>query len=127
MIVLVMLCGFLGLMADTAQLQYVRMRAQTAADAAAVAALHEMRGGNAVSMQAAAVDDAARNGVKGATIQVNCPPLSGEHSGDTTAVEARIVERTPTLFMAIFGHSSVTVLARAVAIADAKGGVTLGE
>jgi hypothetical protein len=127
MLILLMLCGFLGLMTDTARLQYARTRAQTAADAAAVAAYLEMRKGNTAGMQPAAQADAARNGLPLASVAIDYPPRIGAYAADTSAVEARITEHSPAMFMRMFGQSSVTVTARAVAIPHPTGGVTLGE
>jgi uncharacterized membrane protein len=131
MMVLLIMAGFLGLMADTAHLQFARQRAQTAADAAAIAALHELEQGNTGGMLEAARGDAGRNGVKngenGVSIDVHCPPLSGDHVSDTEAVEATVSQRSPTLFMGMFGQYTVGVGARAVAIRGADGRATLGE
>ena len=127
LIILTVLCGFLGLMTDTAHVQYVRQRAQTAADAAAVAAYLEMQKGNTGGMRPAALADAIRNGAISPEVAVFCPPSSGNFTKDTTAVEAVVTELSPTFFMRILGSEAVTVTARAVAVRDPKGGVTLGE
>ena len=131
MIALLIMAGFLGLMADTAHLQLARQQAQTAADAAAIAALHELDRGNTGGMLEAARGDAARNGLKhgenGVVIDVHCPPMTGDRTSDTNAVEATVRQQAPTLFMGMFGQSSVGVAARAVAIKGAGGRATLGE
>jgi uncharacterized membrane protein len=131
MMILVIVAGFLGLMADTASLQYTRQKAQNAADAAAIAAYHEFRRGNTGGMIEAARGDAARNGLRegvdGTRVEVSAPPKIGEFSADSSAVEATVSQEAPTLFMRMFGPSAVFVSARAVAVAGANGGVTLGE
>ncbi len=129
MLMLFLLAGLLGLLADTAHLQYARQRTQTAADAAAISAYLEFEKGDTAGMRLAAQADAARNGLAGDRVQVevHCPPLRGEHAADNSAVEVSIVEEAPTLLMGIFGHSAVTVAARAVAMKGSNGRVTLGE
>ena len=129
-LILLVFSGLIGLVTDTANLQVARQRAQTAADAAAIAAWHEFHNGNTAGMLRAAEGDAARNGVTAgemAKIEVHCPPQVGDYSTDSNAVEASIVVQAPTIFMRVFGKSAVTVRARAVALAAQSGLVTLGE
>ncbi len=127
MLILLIMACFVGLITDTANLQCTRLRTQTAADAAAIAAWQEMHRGNTGGMQRAAESDAARNGASKARVELNSPPRAGSFAADPGAVEARVVQQNPTLFMRIFGRTTVAVEARAVAIAGRSGGVTLGE
>src|SRR5687768_3392148 len=76
------LFGFLGLAIDGGNLQWTRLRAQTAADSAAIAALREYQlGSPGAAMVDAARNDAALNGfahnTDSTSITINRPPLSG--------------------------------------------------
>jgi uncharacterized membrane protein len=130
MLIMLMLAGFLGLMADTANLQLARQRTQTAADAAAIAAWHELQRGNTAGMLRAAEGDAARNGVRpgdSTHLEIHCPPVTGDFAANPSAVEASIVAQAPTMFMRIFGQNAITIHSRAVAIGGRSGSATLGE
>jgi Flp pilus assembly protein TadG len=113
---LVVLLGFVGLGIDIGQLRYVKRRVQSAADSAAIAGAQELLYSDVSS---AAKADSATNGftdgVSGATVTVNNPPLSGPHTGSSLYVEAIVSENQPTFFAKVLGISSATVSGRAVA------------
>lgn len=120
---LVSIMGVLALAADAGALHRQRRIAQTAADAGAVAAAHEIFRGRDDLVFPSATDETARNrftqGVDGAVITVNHGPASGYFAGNTQFVEVIVSRRGATLFGALLGSDSVTVSARAVAGADA--------
>lgn len=130
---LVVLMGFLGLGIDMGMLRYEKRLEQTAADAAAIAGASNLTYG---TYQTSALDAARSNGfgdtgtyctsgcpnagdVGYVTVTINNPPLSGPHQAGTTNapdyVEAIVSAVQPTYFMKVFGVTSETVTARAVA------------
>lgn len=108
----------LGLVVDVGSLHARKRQAQTAADAAAVAAAHELRRNNVAGYRARAIEDAARNGFEpddSTGIAINRPPTSGPVSGDQNFVEVVIEQEAPLLFMKMFGQDAATVQVRSVA------------
>jgi hypothetical protein len=112
-----LLLGFLAMAVDVGLLFHAKRTTQTAADSAAVAGAEEIHYGDVTS---AAQEDAGRNGVVngagGAVVQVNEPPQSGGYAGKTGYVEVIASQPQKTLFMNVFGRSSVNVTARAVGV-----------
>jgi hypothetical protein len=114
--------GFAALATDVGMLFHDKRLIQTAADSAAIAGASELNNGD---VTASAQGDAAKNGVtdgvNGATVVVNNPPLSGPHTcaNDATYcnnyVEVIATQSKPTFFLNVFGRSAVSVSARAVA------------
>ena len=120
------LAGVLGLVFDGARLFYEKQRVQAAADAGAVGAVQELRRAHNdydVYVRPAAENDIALHGftTSNAAIEVNLPPQSGEHIGDSDYVEVYVTEVVPTSFMRIFGPTASTVSARAVSGLKATG------
>lgn len=117
---MVVLMGFLGLGIDVGYEEYVKIRMQAAADAAAVGGAQELRASGSTNLVTAAKGDAASNGftdgTNGVAITVNNPPATGYSTGNSTAVEVLISQNVPTIFMQMMGISSSTVRARAVAL-----------
>lgn len=124
------LLGFLALGIDVAMLFRARRNVQIAADAAAIGATMDYYYNGSVSAaQTVGKADSAANGitdgVKGATVTINCPPTSGPNTsagGCNGFFEAKIKQPNGTAFMSLFNHSSVDVGARAVA--GTPGGTT---
>jgi hypothetical protein len=113
---MVVLLGFVGLGVDVGQLRYMKRRAQSAADSAAIAGAQELLFGDVSSASKAnSVTNGFSDGAGGATVTVNNPPLSGPHTGNSLYVEVIVSENQPTFFMKILGVSSATVAGRAVA------------
>jgi hypothetical protein len=108
----------MGLAIDAGYLYHLRRRMQTAADAGAMAAAHELKKGSWESdVIQAARDDAALNGFDGShgeVIAVNRPPTNGSQAGDRDFVEVIITQDAPTFFMRVLGLDAATVQARAV-------------
>src|SRR5881628_2114211 len=85
------LMGFAGLVVDVGYLEYYKRKAQTAADAGAQGGVAELNAGRNNTVNAAAIQDVTANGftdgVNGATVTVNHPPLSGSYAGNSNYVE----------------------------------------
>lgn len=92
----------------------------TAADAAALGAVQEIRANGATANAVtAARSDAGANGfthgLNSTSVTVNRPPLSGSYTGDATAVEVIITQNVHVLFMSVLGLQTMPVKARSVA------------
>lgn len=111
-----LLLGFVALAVDAGLMFRAEREMQTAADSGAVAGAKELNFGDVTS---AAKADTARNGVtdgvNGAMVTVNNPPLSGPHAGNPYYVEVIVTKSQATFFMNVLNRSSMTVLGRAVA------------
>ena len=123
---LVILLAFLGLTVDVGYEQYLKVRMQTAADAAALGGARELAASGTSNLVSAAQGDAATNGFtngqNSVTVTVNNPPSTGYSTTDGTAVEVLISQTVPTFFMQVLGFSSGTVRARSVARTAGGGG-----
>jgi len=98
---------------------------QTAADAAAIAAASQYYYDTTKATSAAKTASAANgftDGTNGVKVTVNAPPTSGVHQ-KTPYVEVIVSQPRNTVFMGVFGYSSVNVSARAVGV---MGGVNDG-
>ncbi len=110
------LLGFVAIAADVGIMLREKRLAQIAADGAAIAGAADLSYGNATtSARAAAAQNGFTNGSGGATVTVNAPPSFGAYATQQGYVEVIISQAQPTLFMGLFGRSSMTVAARAVA------------
>jgi hypothetical protein len=116
---IVVILALVGLTVDTGYLQLIKVRMQTAADAAVLGAVNELKANGPAQVGTAAKADSASNGftdgVNGVTVTVNKPPLTGFYTGDATAVEVLIHQNAGTYFMSLLGFNSMSVNARAVA------------
>src|SRR4051812_26055972 len=116
---IVVILSIVGLGIGTGHLSLGKIRMQTAADAAVLGGVQELRARGAATVSGAAKADAATNGFtdgqNGVTVTVNKPPASGYYTGDRTAVEVTIHQSVHTFFMALAGFSTMDVNARAVA------------
>src|SRR5207253_1962125 len=103
------LVAFVGLAFDVGYLQWARRRAQTAADAAAVAAAWAVVQGDPVtpSGQNGSADNGFKDSTNGVTVTINKPPSGGSYASDTTAVEAIVSQDAPSYFMRILGFNSL--------------------
>ncbi len=119
MVSTVALLTVVGLAIDTGHLQLVKIRMQTAADAAALGAVQARRAAAGADVVSSARADAGMNGfihgLNSVTVSVNSPPSSGFYTGDSTAVEVVIRQSPRTYFMSLAGFTSMNVTARAVA------------
>jgi hypothetical protein len=138
-IAMVVLAGFAGLAIDMGTLRFQKRIEQTAADAAALAGASNLGySGYSTAAQNAATQNGFTDGgttdlsgcVTGAAVGTTCvqvvkPPSDvtfngktipgGPHSGNPNYVEVLVAKIQPTYFMTIFGVSSETIVARAVA------------
>jgi Flp pilus assembly protein TadG len=118
-LMIVVLCGLVGLAVDEGVFQNDRRRMQAAADSAAIAGDQEILSGNSDNVSLAALNDAEKNGFtngsQNISITVNNPPLSGSYSGNSDAVEVIVSAQKPTYFLNVLGVSSVNISSRAVA------------
>lgn len=131
-LMLPVLLGFAGLAIDMGMLRYERRLQQAAADAAALAGAQNLSFGDAAGVFNGGYVASASNGftdnsgnltsqctesdaIGTVCVQVNYPPQSGPHTGDSKYVEAYVAAVQPTYFMKIFGVSRSVVMARAVA------------
>jgi hypothetical protein len=109
----------MGLAIDVGYLQLVKTRMQTAADAAAIGGVQEIKLNGTTNAVTAAKADASANGftdnVNSVSVTVNRPPLSGYYTGDRTAVEVIIKQKVNALFLSVLGVQATTVRARSVA------------
>lgn len=145
-ICLVFLLAMMGFGIDIGILRYEQRIQQTAADAAALAGANNIGPGGVVTgaQDAASLDGFTDNGggdvsscgstasIGTICVQINNPPQSGPHSGNSNYVEALVAMVHPTYFERVVGINQATVTSRAVATnlsgANASGGClyTLG-
>jgi len=115
--------GVASLAIDLGFWRYQQRVEQTAADAAAIAAVIEEGYSPVLSdVTSAARTASSANGftdsTANTTVTVNKPPLTGNYTADGTAVEVVVNKQQPAFFGGIFGISSQHITARAVAIAS---------
>lgn len=140
-----LLMGTAGLGIDMGYLRYEKRLQQTAADAAAIAGATNLAYSGVISgAQGASTTngftDSSGNKVSTCTsdnptskptkpptvcLQVNNPPGSGPHSGNSNYVEVLVSVIQPTFFMTLLGTNSEPITARAVAT-NLSGGATSG-
>jgi hypothetical protein len=113
--------GFLAIAVDVGSLFHARRMAQSAADAAALAAAEEEAYGNSGNESAVADGMAQLNGfdttlaTNPATVTIGTP-TAGNYSGSTAYIQAVVSKPISTFFLSAFnGNRTVTVAARAVA------------
>ncbi len=114
-----MLLAFMALALDSGTLFRARRRAQTAADAAAMAAALDYKYVRNVphaqnEAYTATAANGYTNGSNGVVVTVT-QQNAGVYTGCVDCFEARVTVPNPTTFMGMFGIGSVNVAARAVA------------
>jgi hypothetical protein len=111
------LLAFVGLAFDAGYLQWSRRRAQTAADAAALAGAWAVQIGGSVTAegQNSSKVNGFEDGRNAVTVTINKPPTIGSYTSDPSAVEAIVSQDAPAFFMRILGFNTLPVRARAVA------------
>ena len=123
-VMIVVLMGFVGLALDSGSLFTHRRQLQTAADGGALQGGHELQRGNTSLVNSAALtgttENGYANGTDGVTVEVYNPPVTGYYVGDNAAVEVVVRQPSPITFMQLFGFTSPTIPARAVAWAGAN-------
>jgi hypothetical protein len=110
------LFGFVALAADVGIMLREKRLVQIAADSGAIAGAAELKYGDvSAAATTAATQNGFTTGTNGATVSVNPTALNGPHAGVAGYVEVIVSQSQPTIFMALFGQSAMTVTARAVA------------
>jgi len=113
----VVLLGFMGLATDLGVLWATRRRAQTAADAAAVAGANATLGSDSSAYSTAATDVASLNGFtdgsQSTSITVSQPSPSGYPSG--TYVQVNITKTVSTYFLGVLGYRTIPITVTALA------------
>ncbi len=121
MTALTALFGVSALAVDLGYWRYEQRVQQTAADAAAVAGVIQesyvsgITGVTSAARSASATNGFTHDGVK-TTVTVNQPPASGNYTSNSSAVEVIVTKTQPGFLSGIFGRTTATVTARAVAI-----------
>lgn len=119
-IMLIVIIGFVALASEVGLLLLKHREMQSAADSAALSgAIAKTRGTpNDYTVEAKAVASAGgfTNGVSGTIITVNSPPLEGSYAGLSNAVEVAISQPQAVYLLKLFGHDSVSVGTRSVAL-----------
>ena len=113
-----LLLGFIGIATDVGALFKDKRTMQTAADAAAIAAAQNLNYGTYVAAgKAASAANGFTDASNGVTVTISDPPTwtSSNFYNKSGYVEATVTKSESTLFLALFGHSSIAVQARAVA------------
>src|SRR5438128_7432912 len=94
--VMIGLMGFAGLVVDVGYLEYYKRKAQTAADAGAQGGVTEINQGRTTTVTQAVAQDVTTNGftdgVNGASVVINNPPLSGGFVGNSKYVEVIVTQ-----------------------------------
>jgi hypothetical protein len=120
---LAVLLGMAAMTIDVGLAYVARRDMQNAADAAALAGADVLLEGQSSVLAAnAARDLALQNGYDNAaadvTVEINIPPTSGPHSGDSDFVEVTIAHPIDAVMARAVGKTSFDVSARAVAGID---------
>jgi hypothetical protein len=115
-IMLPVLLAGLGLVIDNGQAYDMKRRLQSAADAGAMAAAHQLRRGDKTKFQTAALDDIKENGFTSSDTQISIlnPPKTGKRAGDKDFVEIVLRHEAPLFFMKPFYNSQFMVEARSI-------------
>jgi uncharacterized membrane protein len=113
----IVLLGFMGLATDLGLLWAVRRKAQTAADAAAVAGSNATLGSDSSAYSTAATDVATLNGFtnnsQSTTVSVSQPSPTGYPSG--TYVQVSITRTVSTYFLGAIGYKTIPITVTALA------------
>lgn len=117
-VTLPVLLGMVGLVVDAGLLAAGRRQARTAADAAALAATHDLMRGRSTATATTTATAFVReyNGLPQAAVTVTNPPASGPYAGQSRYVEVTVSNPVSTWFIQVLGgEGHRTVTARAVA------------
>lgn len=124
------LLGFIGIATDVGSLFKDKRTMQTAADAAALAGALNYNYGTTTwkaAARAAAAANGYTDGSNSVVISTPDTPLwpASNYLNKPGYAEVTITKSEPTIFLTLFGHPSVNVLARAVATSNGPGGGSL--
>jgi Flp pilus assembly protein TadG len=120
-----------GLAIDLGELWNTRRQMQTAADAAAIAAVNDLAVQNSTDVTTDAKNATAKNGFTdgGATsfsaslvnVTVQTPPTSGAFKSNTGAVTVTIAQGQPTQFLQFVGFKTIPVSVSATGLTQSAG------
>jgi hypothetical protein len=117
--------GFVALGTEVVFALFMQQQMQSAADAAAVGGATALMTGHptdpTLESRAVAAADGFTNGINGATVTVNHPPLSGPNTGNAAAVEVIISQPQQFSLLSLFVTSLWSIGARAVATEGSSG------
>jgi hypothetical protein len=110
--------GFMGLVVDLAVWNLNKRTVQNTADAAAIAAVLEIKRSGIENVSGAINEVTQANGFGQGNdvLTVNNPPAAGPLSGSENAVEVVLTRKVPTFLSSVFIKGPVTVAARATAV-----------
>ncbi len=107
--------GFVGLSMDVGYWYHNKRDMQSAADAAAMAAVLELaRGATPGEIETRAMATAALNGYSGMDVLINNPPASGPYEGNPNFIEAVVSQNQPGFISGIVYSGDMPIMARAV-------------
>jgi hypothetical protein len=122
---IIALFALVSLVFDAGTVLAERRKMRTAADAGALAAAHEVLRGQTGQVTAVARAATTSHGythnVNGVVVTVNHPPAAGFYVGNADHVEVRVSRPSSLFFARAVSVASLTVPARAVATAAARG------
>jgi Flp pilus assembly protein TadG len=113
-----MILGAIGVAVDAGQLHWTRLRAQTAADAAVLAAVREQQTGSTFSVvqeagRSAAASNGFSYGIDDTSVAIQ-RPATGALASDNSALEVLVTRTVPVALLRFLGSTPGTVTARAV-------------
>jgi Flp pilus assembly protein TadG len=125
---LTVLLGAAGLVIDSGLIMATQRHAQNAADAAAIAAAHDLMYGKSLSTATASANAYVKqyNGFGGATVAVNSPPTSGGYAGLAQYVQVAVNVPVQTFLIHVLPGVSRTYTVSARGVAGSES-VTSGE
>ncbi len=107
--------GMTGLAVDVGYWYHNKRDMQSAADAAAMAAVLELaRGATPGEIETRARDVALLNGYSGADVNIYNPPVNGPYAGNPAYIEAVVAQNQPGFISGIIHSGDMPVMARAV-------------
>ena len=119
-----MLIGVMGLAIDTTYWETSKVKLQSAADMAVVAAGRAYKSGENITTEAVAVlaENGFVNGMNNVSVVVSQPPLAGTYAGNPHAIQVTVTQSQRTYFAAALGVTAPTISGVSVAAPPAAAG-----
>ena len=115
--------GMVGLSVDVGYWYQSKRDMQSAADAAAMAAiLEKARGATDAEIRSRAKETAALNGYPSGDVTIYIPPDSGPYAGNANYIEAVVEVDQPGFFSAMAHSGDMPIMARAVSTLSGASG-----
>jgi len=115
---MVAVIAFAALAVDIGYMYATRRSMQTAADAAAIAAVNTLQSTDSSNYEQAAATVATLNGFtngqNGVSVSVGTP-TSGPYSGNSSYVQVNVSQAVPTFFLRVLGFNTLNVAVSAIA------------